>query len=345
MNDVVVFRQERERPECQEALYKELKKGRLRQGWSYRAGWDLHIGKQMWMKLYRAQRDGGDKRGTPKSTYEKIAGMLKINPGCLIVVPNQPDNDHFQLVRAVLSRDADEFPCYTYARSVLSDFRHCISIDKDARIERPYFKVSKYLSESLTSGYYRAPVQFIRDPKRAKAFREYFLNALSKEQLDAPPSPVQSPTVVQVPSLSDFAPKADGDYTVRIKGGKRTQSRKHETLVDAAGRFLRKYCNMEVHTHHPMDLFASKPQEIIFEAKIYSDRSPACVREAVGQLFWYRYSLGFPDAALCVLLDVRPSDKIIAFIEQGMHIHIAWMDGGQLIGGPESAPVLGLEGP
>lgn len=80
------------------------------------------------------------------------------------------------------------------------------------------------------------------------------------------------------------------------------------------------------------------PVAAIFEAKIVGSRGPgAAIREAVGQLFEYRYFVGPRDAWACVLLDEDPGDVLVHYVEQELRLMIAWVIGGKFAGGPATS--------
>ncbi len=343
--NVIIFRQDRSHEESRKVLFSELKAGRLRQGWSYSKHFDLHFGKKEWIKRYRSNRDSGDTNGTPKSSWEKIAGMLKIQPGDLVVVPNQPDDDHLTIMETVSAKGADDFPCYRFGRGIGPDFRHCVSVNANSVRSHRYAQVHRGIRLALTSGYYRSPVQFVHDKKLIEALERLFFGKGGAARLAGTfPEPNRKCAMGggDDPSLALFEPKPDGDYLVRIRGGRRVQTRRHETLVGMAGRFLKTQCAMTVHTPHPRDLYSSRPREIIFEAKVISGSGTKSVREAVGQLFWYRYKYGPPEADLCVLLDRQPSRSIVAFVERGLGLLIVWMHRDGLVAGPKTQSILRL---
>jgi hypothetical protein len=134
--------------------------------------------------------------------------------------------------------------------------------------------------------------------------------------------------------------KNEEDYVVRISAGVERRSRKHERLVRMAAEYLSKHCNGLV-TPHPIDLRIIQPKNVIIEAKLTHDNNAVfAVREAVGQLYEYRYFLGPKDALLCILLDANPGPALVEYVENHLALAICWMVGKQLIGGPKTAVAL-----
>ena len=79
---------------------------------------------------------------------------------------------------------------------------------------------------------------------------------------------------------------------------------------------------------------------MIVEAKLSQGGAPAPIREAIGQLFWYRYHHGPRDADLAILLDKLPEADLIAFLESGMGMFLMWWTGRGLAGGPKTVAAL-----
>ena len=65
------------------------------------------------------------------------------------------------------------------------------------------------------------------------------------------------------------------------------------------------------------------------------------VREAVGQLLEYRYFRDLSAAKLYILLDQRPEEPVVDYVEGVLRTYLCWWDGNRLCGGPMSAKELG----
>jgi len=77
--------------------------------------------------------------------------------------------------------------------------------------------------------------------------------------------------------------------------------------------------------------------EAIFEAKVVGGRGALrAIREAVGQLYEYRFFIGPRTAQLCVLLDERPSKALVDYVEKHLALSIAWLSNDKLEAGPTS---------
>ncbi|ACL67024.1 hypothetical protein A2cp1_3698 [Anaeromyxobacter dehalogenans 2CP-1] len=147
------------------------------------------------------------------------------------------------------------------------------------------------------------------------------------------------PKLPNAPSPGVFRPKSAEDYRAQIQGGFQVRSRKHEALVRIAGELLLRKAT--VTTPHPVDLRMTSPVPVIFEAKTVGSRGPgAAIREAVGQLYEYRYFIGPRDARLCVLLDDDPGAVLVQYVEDELGLMIAWLADGVLRAGPVTSDSL-----
>lgn len=138
----------------------------------------------------------------------------------------------------------------------------------------------------------------------------------------------------------NFRPKNDSDYVAFIKGGTQQRSRSHETLVRRVGEYLRTKGAI-VTTPHPIDLLMLKPFSVVFEMKIVGLKSPGLlIREAVGQLFEYKYFEDLRDSFGCIVLELDPGPPLVRYVEDFLKIGIAWFISDELHCGPKTAQVL-----
>jgi hypothetical protein len=97
----------------------------------------------------------------------------------------------------------------------------------------------------------------------------------------------------------------------------------------------------------PRDLVILDTPPIIVEAKIVGRRSAlSAIREAIGQLWESRYFCrsDSQQADLCILLDRRPDEGLVPYLEDYLAALIAWWDEGSLVGGPKMARKLARYG-
>jgi hypothetical protein len=142
------------------------------------------------------------------------------------------------------------------------------------------------------------------------------------------------------PTQSLFTPKSDEEYTAFICGGVQRRSRYHESLVKAAADFLVKE-GASVSNPHPLDLLMQSPLKIIFEAKsVRKCGAGSAIREAIGQLHEYRHFRGPKDASLCILLDEKPADFLVTYVENVLRFQIMWSSGTTFSAGPETLRFL-----
>jgi hypothetical protein len=340
---VWVFRQERE--DHVERLFKEIRRGRLRQGWGYRPEFDLHRPRAKWMSAFERWPD--ERRSDPKDAYEKLAGMIEIEPGNLLIVPNQPDDRSFTQLRAVAAPDprptegGAAASCYAFIDPLDDDFRHCIYVDPGTMRTFRYDdgRASRILAAVARFRAWRSPVQRVRQADVARALLRLFDGDV------APSAPRDWNGPHERGTADVFRPKDDSDYVVHVAGGARVQKRAHETLVRRVGSCFRRR-SKEVYTPHPKDLEVHAPLDrpVIFEAKLRGGGLASPIREALGQLHWYRYHLGPRDAELCVVLDSRPPHGIVEFLEEGCGVLVAWWENDRVCGGPRAVERLAAIG-
>jgi hypothetical protein len=111
----------------------------------------------------------------------------------------------------------------------------------------------------------------------------------------------------------------------RIQGGPTKRGRNHETLVNTFALWLENQ-GFEVGRSPVIDLGLESPP-VIIEAK-WVISWPKAVREAVGQLYEYRYfQVASPESRL-VFLAQRPVPEIwIKFLEEDREIGAVWREG------------------
>lgn len=138
---------------------------------------------------------------------------------------------------------------------------------------------------------------------------------------------------------SVFVPKSAADYEVEIKNATQRRTRKHEKLVNEAATVLSSLGAI-VSSPHPIDLLISSPISVIVEAKIGLPHPRYAIRHALGQLHEYRYFLRYLGAKLCVLLEEKPDDSLIAYAEIELQLMVAWVRDGVLSGGPSTKRIF-----
>ncbi|OLS38931.1 hypothetical protein BTR22_04615 [Alkalihalophilus pseudofirmus] len=176
-----VFRQS---PTDQKALFTEIEKGRLRQGWSFAEGLSLLHGKDQFIQAFEqatAQWDAVKQWGT-------LSRMLNIKSGDYIVVPKQPDAKHFTIMQAKLREDG--LGCYDFIEPLkgTNDYRHVIHIDPASiqvvHYEAMYPAVIKRLLKSIA---YSSPVNIVRQKGFKEAIHTLMTESEKKELKQAHP--------------------------------------------------------------------------------------------------------------------------------------------------------------
>ena len=124
--------------------------------------------------------------------------------------------------------------------------------------------------------------------------------------------------------LRPFKPRADTDYLTRIVGGPARRGRTHETLVNdfaewLAARGLVVGCNAAI------DLGVEDPP-IIIEAKVIrAGRWAHALREAIGQLYEYRYfQVVSPQSSLIFLASAPVPERWLGYLDHDRDMGAAW---------------------
>lgn len=139
--------------------------------------------------------------------------------------------------------------------------------------------------------------------------------------------------------LEPFRPKADTGYLAEVTGGRTWRSRHHETLVNSfhcwlQGRGLQPKCNLAI------DIAITEPRTVIFEAEVVTSW-PRSTREAVGQLYEYRFfQVVNPQAGLVFLASKRVPENWIHYLEHDRGIGVAWLDADEFFLSPLAARLI-----
>jgi hypothetical protein len=126
--------------------------------------------------------------------------------------------------------------------------------------------------------------------------------------------------------LFPFKPRADADYLANVLGGPAKRTRSHETLVNDFAAWL------ATHGHDAacsavIDLGLTSPPVIIEAKVIRAGRWAWAIREAVGQLYEYRYfQVVDPESSLIFLASEPIPPRWLDYLDQDRTIGAAWRD-------------------
>lgn len=130
-----------------------------------------------------------------------------------------------------------------------------------------------------------------------------------------------------------FRPKSSAAYVAEVKAQMQTREPRHETLVEAFGKWMQQ-CGLVPATNvHPRDLTVdADDQHWLIEAKIVPANAEKVVREAIGQLFSYRHFCyrehGKADPALVALFS-EPVGEAFSELLTSLDIEAIWRTGGR----------------
>ena len=193
------------------------------------------------------------------------------------------------------------------------------------------------------------PFQFIKDRTQLRMMSNYFAklprelvvmlfgaDGLAEHALPKlPPLPGNAPAlpedkelnvgVAPASFLDPFKAKADSDYVVGLIGGEHRRTRRHEKLVNDCAAWLQKQ-GLEPGRNAAVDLGTSNPK-VIIEAKTVHNW-PLAIREAVGQLYEYRFfKVCDPTAGLIFLSSNEVPETWIQYLEKDRGIGVMWPKG------------------
>jgi hypothetical protein len=123
--------------------------------------------------------------------------------------------------------------------------------------------------------------------------------------------------------LRPFKPKADSEYMANVVGGRHRRSRRHERLVNECAEWLDRkgYAPMR---NAAVDLGLDDPP-VIIEAKTVGATWGPSVRQAVSQLYEYRYfGVASPDSDLIFLAEREVPDAWMRYLERDRDIGVMW---------------------
>ena len=124
--------------------------------------------------------------------------------------------------------------------------------------------------------------------------------------------------------LRPFHQRADTDYVASVTGGRFKRGRTHETLVNDFASWL-EVRGLAVASNAAIDLGLEQPP-VIIEAKVVRPRAWAhAVREAVGQLYEYRYfQVVAPGSTLMFLASTDVPTRWLNYLDTDRRIAVAW---------------------
>jgi hypothetical protein len=248
--------------------------------------------------------------------------------------------------RSVAAADAvddDDEGAYTVELEHFTQLRSVLGLDELRTMTADIYAVRDELAEQHDPPLY-LPFQFRSDGLRfvsdyfaklpARLVAELFgadgLGRVDEQVLEAPIDHDSKDSVStgttpgpNLGYLSPFKPKADTDYVVNIRGVRRTQTRKHETLVNLCAKWLADR-GLEPARNVAVEPGLDDPP-VIIEAEIVASSWASSIREAVGQLYEYRFfQVVDADAGLIFLSSEKVPDRWVDCLENDRRIGSMW---------------------
>lgn len=314
---VMIFRQTREHqsPGVPPKLFDEIKRGRLRQGWFVeRPNLSLELDDDAWLKNCK-----GVFKKSPTAVLRSLEPLRTIEPGDLLVVPNQPADGDLTFVLAKAASGKGRFACYRRVKPIGGDFGHCISVSA------PSLRVLKAASGRVPDlSKRRYPVRGA-SAEMADELLHLYVSMQGARANDRASRP-------ETFDSGEFQRRKSGGVVVTIEGGTFDRSRAHEKLVNRLADHLESTDAKLCPNAYPIDLLMLAPTRVAFEVKRAGGNAMHAVRDAVGQLIFYGWKY-VKNARSCVVLDEAPTDEVLRFVEDGAHMGLCWFDGQRLVGG------------
>jgi hypothetical protein len=125
--------------------------------------------------------------------------------------------------------------------------------------------------------------------------------------------------------LQPFEPRADSKYIALSHESAPILDRSHQALVTAFSAWLA-YQGKIPGTNQAIDIGLTTPP-VVIEAKAIRGTWAQSIRQAIGQLYEYRYFQVVSSAAnLLFLASERVPDQWLRYLEQDRKIGVAWME-------------------
>lgn len=129
--------------------------------------------------------------------------------------------------------------------------------------------------------------------------------------------------------LRPFKPRADTEYVTHVLGGSFRRGRTHETLVNDFAEWLA-VRGLLVASNAAIDPGLEQPPVIIEAKVVRSGRWATAIREAIGQLYEYRYfQVVAPLSSLLFLASAEIPKKWLDYLDEDRQIGAAWWSSGE----------------
>lgn len=146
--------------------------------------------------------------------------------------------------------------------------------------------------------------------------------------------------------LKPSFPKADEEYLAKTASTEKYKSRSHARLQNELFRFV-KMSGLEPKENKAIDLATvSRNGTVVFEIKVTPPVKPLrAIREAVGQLYEYRYfGVVQKQSFLCLVTPHKPTNEILHYLENDRQIGVLWEHNGDFWGNEWSREQLKEKG-
>ncbi|MGI5322043.1 MrcB family domain-containing protein [Actinomadura nitritigenes] len=180
-----------------------------------------------------------------------------------------------------------------------------------------------------------------------RRFVRLYQEALSVRETIRQTTPDKIITTIKQPASppknkpADFKPKSDADYVTNVAAHTQVKSRKHETVVRDYGNFLREKRGLQPNTQvHPRDMtvLVGATEWLIEVKMVRRGNAVAAVREALGQLLFYRHFLypnGHHHVSMVAVFNEDIGQACVDFLEN-QSVASIWRNGSNWTGSPSA---------
>lgn len=296
--------------------------------------WQASAAEHLWIEIRREPGIGIDLHCPARNRAGKTDGryelVRQVRAGDVVFHYNA-DESRF-VGRSVAHTDA--IVTGTDYRVPLANFRSIdveVGLSQIRAVAPQLYSIRDAIIETYDPPYH-LPFQWTESPSDIRMMSNYFVrlpremlkvlfpvSELDEDEGAAPGGGLRR----QGGFLSPFKPKSDTQYTSRTLEQVSHRERRHETLVNRCAEWLTAK-GFEVGRNAAVDLGMASPP-VIIEAKTIGTSWAVPVRQAVSQLYEYRYfRVADPSSSLLLLAERKIPTDWIEYLEQDRGIGVMW---------------------
>lgn len=330
--------------------------------------WDADASERYWVEIRKLDGIGTEltcpttQVGGAKDPWYELVASVRAGD----VIYHWSAREHRFVGRSVAAKDAVEDQDQQAYRVELTDFRNIVadvSLAELRGLASDVYDLRDRLSAEH-DGPLHLPFQFTTDRSQFRFMSNYFAklpkelvtllfgpDGLADDRVATLTTATTSSTSATAPAahadggargfLGPFKPKADTNYRSKVAGGTFVRDKSHETLVNNCAAWLTSK-GLQPGCNAAVDLGLEHPAVVIEAKIIYGPWAPS-LRQAVGQLYEYRYfKVSDPKSELIVLADLEVPQHWVDYLERDRAIGVMWPDGVTFAMSDRARSALGL---